>query len=436
MSPKIAVIIFPGTNCELETLRACRWAGMVPELIRWNDDPKKLKKFDGYILPGGFSYEDRGRSGIIASKETILKEVGAQAAKGKPLIGICNGAQTLIEAGFIPGLSVEIPEMALAWNQRVKKDKILGVGFYNDWIYIKSDVKRKTAFNRFDSDTIMRIPIAHGEGRFVTKNKTLQKELLKNEQNLFQYCSAKGEIIDEFPVNPNGAMFNLAGVCNKEGNILSLMPHPERVKVGLPIFNSIADYISSGSKKRIVKKKALSHSTVDRIPKMTKKAPITIKVDLIITDNEERTIENTMKRKGFKDLKLKRQICFQVHTKKGVNLKKVATQLIRSGEILNLNKEVPYVEIDGETYLFDKEEGLKEMSTKAVDGENFFVLDLDNFQGKQAKAKVSHYFKENEIVEIERGIHWSVELKKSSSINKLVGTNIFHNPHSAKILKA
>jgi phosphoribosylformylglycinamidine synthase I len=435
MTPKIAVIIFPGTNCDLETVRACRWAGMSPEIIRWNEDSSKLKKFDGFILPGGFSYEDRGRSGVIASKDKILKTIMNEAAKGKPLIGICNGAQILIEAGLIPGISYDIPEMALAWNERTKKEKILGVGFYNEWIYIRSGISRKTAFNRFDPETIMRIPIAHGEGRFVTQNKSLQKELIQNQQNIFRYCSPKGKIIDEFPVNPNGSSMNLAGVCNKEGNILALMPHPERTKVGLPVFASIADYIKSNSKPKIIKIKALKPKIEQvRIPKIKEKPDILIKVELIITDNEERTIENTMKRKGFKDLKLKRQILYAVYTKKGVNLQKTASTLIRSGELLNLNKETPLVEIGDKNYIFNKEEGLQEVGTKTVNGKNIFVLDFDNFKGKKVYSQVKHYFKENEIKKIESGVHWTIDLKTEQQIKKLIGTYIFHNPHSAKIL--
>lgn len=424
----IAVILFPGTNCEIEVLRACKWAGMKSEIFRWNDDHKKLRNYDGYILPGGFSYEDRGRSGVIASKESVVEALHKEAAKGKPIIGICNGAQVLIEAGFIPGIGHEYPEMALAWNERIKKDKILGVGFYNEQIYIKSDIKKKTAFNRFDQDLVMRIPVAHGEGRFTTKNKSLIKNLQKNNQTLFRYCDAEGNFKDEFPINPNGASFNLAGICNENGNVLSLMPHPERTRNGLPIFESMAEYIKTGIKPiRAYERKA--HSSTEKTQKMTTKPDIVIRVNLIITDNEERTIENTMKRQGFKDLKLKRKIYFGIHTKSKANLKKIAAEIIKSGEILNLNKEVPLVDIDGKTYKYDG--GLKEFHPKPSKSKNFVVLDLDNYQGKSAHEKLKPYFKKNEIEKVEKGVYWSI---RSKDIEDLLQTHIFNNPHSARIV--
>lgn len=434
MTPKIAVIIFPGTNCEIEVLRACKWAGMNAELFRWNDDYKLLKKYDGFVLPGGFSYEDRGRSGVVASKDKILESIRKEAKKGKPVIGICNGAQVLIESGFIPGISYEYPEMALAWNERIKKGKILGVGFYNDWVNIKSDGKKnRSAFNWFGNDTIMRIPIAHGEGRFTTKNKDLLKTLIKNDQTLFRYCDEKGNTTDEFPINPNGAIHNLAGVCNKHGNVLALMPHPERTRNGLPIFKSIAQYIKAGPKPMKVTKKE-AKPTHEKIPHLRKKPDIVIKSTLIITDNEERTIENTMKNKGFKDLKLKRKVYFGIYTKPKVNLKKLAAQIIKSGEILNLNKEIPTIEIGGKSYHYDGNKGLAEFHPKENKRKRYFVLDLDNYQGKSTMEKLKPYIKNKEIVKVEKGIYWSILMKKEQQIDKLIHTHIFNNPHSATIL--
>ena len=139
MTPKIAVILFPGTNCELEALRALKRSNMEPVLVRWNDTSVDYSKFDGFFIPGGFSYEDRGRSGIIASKNPLLDKIKEESDKGKPVLGVCNGAQIVLESKLIPGLDKNHVEMALAWNKRIDKDgKILGTGFYNDWIYIKN----------------------------------------------------------------------------------------------------------------------------------------------------------------------------------------------------------------------------------------------------------------------------------------------------------
>ena len=122
--PKIAIILFPGTNCELEAIRACKRAKMNPIIFKWNDNKRKLKSFDGFILPGGFSYEDRGRSGIIAAKDPIIKTIKEEASKGKPVIGICNGAQILIETAMIPELNKDDLEMSLAKNIWTKNNKI------------------------------------------------------------------------------------------------------------------------------------------------------------------------------------------------------------------------------------------------------------------------------------------------------------------------
>ncbi|MFH0868288.1 MAG: phosphoribosylformylglycinamidine synthase I [Candidatus Woesearchaeota archaeon] len=217
--PKIAVILFPGTNSEEETYRAVNAAGIKAEIIRWNST-KGLENYDGYILPGGWSYEDRIRAGIIASKDPLMNIIKAQAKLGKPVLGICNGAQVLVETGMVPALKDKI-EMALAKNR---------YGYRCMWVNLKSvEEKNRTAFTKlFDNDTIIKLPIAHGEGRFTTTDKNLLKELISNKQIIFRYCTPDGKIDETYLTNPNGSMFNIAGVCNKKGNVMAMMPHPER----------------------------------------------------------------------------------------------------------------------------------------------------------------------------------------------------------------
>ena len=214
---KIAVILFPGTNCELETKQALEACGMSADIFRWNLNPEKLEDYDGYVLPGGWSYEDRIRAGVIASKDSIMKKIKEEAKKGKAVLGICNGAQILVESGLIPGLKDEV-EIALAPNNK---------GYLCTWVHIKNN--GKNAFNaELKENEVIPLPIAHGEGRFVTQNKNLIDELIKKKQIVFSYCDEKGIIKEEYPINPNGATYNLAGICNEEGNILAMMPHPER----------------------------------------------------------------------------------------------------------------------------------------------------------------------------------------------------------------
>ena len=213
---------FPGNNCEEETKDRCIDSGMDANIVRWNSK-EELSRYHGFVIPGGFSYEDRVRSGVIAAKEKIMDKIREEAKSGKPLLGICNGAQILVETGLIPGLKNKV-EMALAPNINPFIS-----GYYCDWVYIKSINKKTNAFNYYyEKNEIIQVPVAHGEGRFTTKDKTLIKQLEKNNQIVFQYCDKDGKVIEKYPVNPNGAIKNIAAISNKEGNIMAIMPHPER----------------------------------------------------------------------------------------------------------------------------------------------------------------------------------------------------------------
>ena len=222
-TPNVAVVYFPGNNCENESLQAVLAAGMDGKIIRWNQR-SEAEKFDGFIIPGGWAYEDRIRAGVIAAKDLIFESIKKESENGKPVLGICNGAQALVETGIIPGLKNKV-EMALAPN----KNPFIS-GYYCTWVFIKNaEEKGRTAFTRaFEKDEIIPIPIAHGEGRYTTKDKSLIEELIKNKQVIFRYSTKDGEIKNEFPTNPNGAMFSIAALCNKKGNVMAIMPHPER----------------------------------------------------------------------------------------------------------------------------------------------------------------------------------------------------------------
>jgi len=250
---KIAVIMFPGNNCENETALAIESVGMKAKIVRWNDT-SGLSSYDGYVLPGGWAYEDRIRAGVIPAKDPIMDVIKKEALSGKVVLGICNGAQVLVESGIIPGLQEKV-QMALAPNINPFVS-----GFYCTWVKIKNSIKRATAFNlTMDPDEVISIPIAHAEGRFATKDKVLVHHLIRGEQLLFRYCDDIGNIADKFPINPNGSLINIAGVCNKKGNVCAMMPHPERAAwmrqvpgmhfkgeakgPGSKIFESIREYL-------------------------------------------------------------------------------------------------------------------------------------------------------------------------------------------------
>ena len=221
--PNIAVIYFPGNNCEEESLKAVLAAGMDGRIVRWNQR-KDVDRYDGFIIPGGWGYEDRIRAGVIMAKDPVFNSIRKEAENGKPVLGICNGAQALVECGMIPGLKNKV-EMALAPNKNPFVD-----GYYTTWINVKSIEDRgKCVFTKFtEKNEVIPMPIAHGEGRFTTKDEELLKALIKNKQIIFQYSTKEGRIEESFPTNPNGAVHNIAAISNKKGNVMVIMPHPER----------------------------------------------------------------------------------------------------------------------------------------------------------------------------------------------------------------
>ena len=219
----VAVIQFPGSNCEYETLDALSMAGIKSRLVPWNADITNLEEYSGYVLPGGFSFQDRVRAGVMSSVLPIMNEIKKQADLGKPVLGICNGCQILAESGILPRLNNhDAVQMALAPN--VIDEEYLG--FVCDWVYVKVEFPKHSLFTRyFDSNDVLPIPINHGEGNFKFKDVNA---ISKASLTKFVYCSDKGESISNYPINPNGSDLNIAGISNEAGNVMAIMPHPER----------------------------------------------------------------------------------------------------------------------------------------------------------------------------------------------------------------
>ncbi|ADG13141.1 phosphoribosylformylglycinamidine synthase I [Methanocaldococcus infernus ME] len=203
----IAVIKFLGTNCELDVCHAIKVAGGKPELVFFTEE--NLDNYSGAVIPGGFSYGDYLRAGAIASKMPVIKALRKMVDEGKPVLGICNGAQIGLEAGFSRGtLTNNI-------NSR----------FICKWVYIRVE-NNKTPFTKYyKKGEVLKIPIAHAEGRFFADDETLDY-MYRKKMIVFKYCDETGEVREE--VNPNGSIDNIAGVCNENFNCLLLMPHPER----------------------------------------------------------------------------------------------------------------------------------------------------------------------------------------------------------------
>lgn len=221
--PRLAVIQFPGLNCEYETLKTAQYYGFDAKIVRWNESESTLNDADAFIVPGGFSFQDRVRAGAISAKLPLMAALSRADKAGKPIMGICNGCQILAESGLFPNLEgQDLIQVALAPNLQDGQPR----GYVYDWVFVKVQKKSPTAFTRYlNEDEILPIPIAHGEGRFVLDSKV---EAQLSELTAFVYTTETGKMESSFPTNPNGTAHNLAGLCNPKGNVLGLMPHPER----------------------------------------------------------------------------------------------------------------------------------------------------------------------------------------------------------------
>ncbi len=224
---RFAVVVFPGSNCDHDCYRAVKDILEEPVRFVWHKE-SSLGDAEAVILPGGFSYGDYLRAGAISRFSPIMKAVSAHARRGRPLIGICNGFQCLTEADLLPG--------ALRRNASLR--------FICEAVRLRCETARTPFTRGIEPGEILEMPIAHGEGNYFCDPETLAG-LEDNEQIVFRYADAEGRARAE--ANPNGSVANIAGVCNREGNVVGLMPHPERCcdpllggEDGLRVFASAA----------------------------------------------------------------------------------------------------------------------------------------------------------------------------------------------------
>jgi phosphoribosylformylglycinamidine synthase len=227
---KFGVIQFPGSTCDYDCFYALRDVLKVQVDFVWHRETN-LESYNCIILPGGFSYGDYLRVGAIARFSPIMKAVKKYSDDGGLVLGICNGFQILLEADLLPGVLI--------------KNNCLH--FLCRYLYLKVENNSTPYTHLCEKEQVLKIPIAHREGNYYVDKNTL-RELIKNNQIVLRYCDAKGEITPE--ANPNGSIYNIAAVCNKGGNVLGMMPHPERCvedclgsSDGKYIFNSILDFI-------------------------------------------------------------------------------------------------------------------------------------------------------------------------------------------------
>jgi phosphoribosylformylglycinamidine synthase I len=221
--PRVAVVQFPGVNCEQESVRALERVGLAAEIFRWTREPGELRDFQAYLVPGGWSYQDRVRGGALAAKDPLMEVLADEAGRGKPVLGICNGAQVLVEGGLVPGGGGV--EIALARNRMTARD-----GYYTRWIYTRVEASPCVFTRHLEPGTLLPLPIAHGEGRVTAKQGTRVAALSRSGLTPLRYVDAEGKLARKFPDNPNGSQGAVAAVCNARGNVMAMMPHPERAQ--------------------------------------------------------------------------------------------------------------------------------------------------------------------------------------------------------------
>ncbi|HIK38912.1 MAG: phosphoribosylformylglycinamidine synthase subunit PurQ [Geminocystis sp.] len=205
---KFGIVVFPGSNCDRDVAMVTRGLLGQPTRMVWHQDTD-IDDLDVIILPGGFSYGDYLRCGAVARFSPVMRSIIQHVAAGKYVLGICNGFQILTEAGLLPG--------ALIRNRDLH--------FICDQVYVRVEHNRFIWTKNYQPHQVICLPIAHGEGNYYADEDTL-KQLEDNGQILFRYCSQNGDTSPQY--NPNGSLHNIAGITNKQGNVLGMMPHPER----------------------------------------------------------------------------------------------------------------------------------------------------------------------------------------------------------------
>jgi len=417
---RVAVILFPGTNCEGETHRSLVNAGLEPDYVRWNQ-PERLKDFDAYVLPGGFAYEDRSRAGIIAAQDPMMELIKHYAAEGKPVIGICNGCQVLVETGLIPGLDGNTLAGAVAVNTRVKAGEIIGTGFYHDTIYIKNVARsgRSAVTTTLDKGAVVPATVANGEGRFIFPEELLL-EMEKRDQILFKYCTSDGTIINEFPTTPNGAIWGIAGFCNPRGNVVAYMPHPERLeRGGDSLFSNLKAWLEHPS---LAEEYHLQWKPKAAVVETYQPASNSLQffVQLVITDNAAKTIELALQHKGYA-VTVTRQTHWDVryHQTPGKTVEQLEETLVQTGELLNTNKE-------------------KYSTHKSADANTvtFLVRYSDDYEGKSVAHTLRQRFGIDQIDNIRKGVVWELHIPEADSTKRMaiateiLQTHILFNPYS------
>ncbi len=422
---KIGIIQFPGTNCENETKRAIVNAGLKAEVIRWND-LDTAKNMDGYVIPGGNSYGNYSRAGIIAAQQPITRFLVEQAAAGKPIIGIANGCQILLEVGLIPGLEKQALAGAMSRSVRVKESEVLGTGFYHNQVYIKNvaSSNRCIANMNIATNTVLPASIASDQSRLILANDLLL-ELEQHNQIIFKYCTSEGETLNEFPTTPDGSIWGVAGLCNKAGNVLGYMPHLERADQDFLIFESLKTYLENPP---TVEDYQLQWQPPASVVETYKPEGTCTQffIEPLANDFVAMAVEQLLQAQGF-NVKVTRKQHWEVWLAgEDANVESITKALVETGELFNINKE---------KYSLEKNNNETVVS--------LLVRDTDDYDGKAITNKIKDRFNLHNIDNIRSGTVWELHFNETDKAKRLelasqiLQTYILYNPYSqeCKLIK-
>ncbi len=379
---RIAVVQSPNSNSERETILALERAGMQAHTFLWNEPKEKLADFHGFIITGHFSAEEHSRASAIAALDPIMQGIQEQSLLGKPVLGICKGAQILVEAGLVPGLEKNQLGMALADNKRMQQGKILGTGFYNAWVHMRLSTRYQwNAFTRH----------------------LAPKDILHA-----QYCNKEGHIVDEFPVNPNGSVHNIAAIANKAGHVMAMLPRPECTPQGDVIFKSMREYIEEGYK--------ASSATLRYQPRSLSikkyQAPVAARewiVDLPPSDPHAIAVENALHRYGL-PVKIKRAIHWEVQCDSASLFEKIK----ETGILFNVNKE----------------KIMESQEIKNTQSIIFLVRAREDLFGQEKLELLKNNFDMAGVQHTTHSILWCVNTQDNDIIEQIIQSAILFNPYT------
>jgi phosphoribosylformylglycinamidine synthase len=418
---RFAVIAFPGTTGETETVRAFRQNGMEAEIVLWNDagmiKGSRCDDFDGYCLPGGMSFGDYGRGGLLASRQPILEVIRKEAAKGKVILGIGNGAEILVESGMIPGYGNGA--VACAVERRMRAD-----GSEGGWSSLRNVApKNRSAFNRFAGG--LRLVGMNPPRRFVFGDPAVLEAVRKNSQIVFRFGDqGKGRGSDSQEAE------SIAALCNPSGNVLAILSHPEQDPQGggNPIFQSIREWIESRSQSGY---SALGLYQGIQSIKPFAPADVEFIVRTKSVDNERKMVEAALEAKGLK-VNLKRYTYWSAKLKSGAEGMETVRRILESGVLANLNKDWVTVRIAGGSYQYKEGRGLQDIE---LDSSKWLVVcEKADFVGSSIGDELRERW--NMPVEsLAHGILWEVENADDQTVYEVIRTKILYNPNSMFVMR-